>query len=808
MRKRFLILSALLAAILFSINVNAGQFTIRLYVAEDAGIDINNDVIGLRYEIEDNPISGTKYSDLYSFSHQEGRWLNLTINADVEKLKFRLWLNETEDLGIYKVITGSTDYELFKYDQYNWEWGYSWRISPIDSDSIRHHNLTATNLQVVTNNDITTFSWDEGTSDSKAKIWYAVVLVKDGVEKKYPIYQGYGEISNPFSVVLNNDTGNELVYDSWYVISEQAIGENDEGMYYAESAIQPSFTVPAKTLYISDLQLEQSGDEINTYILKWKWNGAEPPHHFRVSTYYTDHYNNTSIPFSISLNSTPITCAGEYYQTTLSEFTMDSTYTFVVKAWATQDETRDYTSSDTKWNAILYDAKTVEQKIQLKNLNDVTFSLLIPSDASFDINEDIYIAWRTETQADTLLLTPSEGRWKSANFHVDAIYFDYKISTDKNFYSNTTLNVYHNRVFTPSVCTELLAVSYYRSVIDVECDAPDHDYRATNVQITPNEDGTFLVKWEAKDKAAKYEIALQHDKWYVGIDKIYTESNTNSVLVYNTRTDTLHIKKFYLWAYDEYHTLWCYQEIDIENVEILPSQYIVSNITAETNDNKTFTIRWNKTKADIYSIGVQHKNYGTIGVYEHNITDTSYTVTLDLNGTYDVWVRSYTYNDETKESYFEQSVEHWSYLDGGITVKGGIEYTIADVSVEVDNGVAHITWETNASWTNIYIEDDNYNSYIDYDNQFLQEKSFDFNLPDLEDRHYTVTLTPYMEDEDGYKEKIGESIQVQFTNTGEEMAVDAVYSNPIDQPRKILNNGHVFILRGNKTYTLTGQEVK
>ena len=36
----------------------------------------------------------------------------------------------------------------------------------------------------------------------------------------------------------------------------------------------------------------------------------------------------------------------------------------------------------------------------------------------------------------------------------------------------------------------------------------------------------------------------------------------------------------------------------------------------------------------------------------------------------------------------------------------------------------------------------------------------------------------------------------------------AVYTNPANHAQKLIKNGNVYILSGDKTYTVTGQEVK
>ncbi len=49
---------------------------------------------------------------------------------------------------------------------------------------------------------------------------------------------------------------------------------------------------------------------------------------------------------------------------------------------------------------------------------------------------------------------------------------------------------------------------------------------------------------------------------------------------------------------------------------------------------------------------------------------------------------------------------------------------------------------------------------------------------------------------------------VEIVATGKPTGVEDIFVTPSDETRKILHNGTLFILRGNKTYTLTGQEVK
>ena len=68
--------------------------------------------------------------------------------------------------------------------------------------------------------------------------------------------------------------------------------------------------------------------------------------------------------------------------------------------------------------------------------------------------------------------------------------------------------------------------------------------------------------------------------------------------------------------------------------------------------------------------------------------------------------------------------------------------------------------------------------------------------------HYALTLQA-KDDQDA----VLASYSSEFTTTGTATGVDDVPSHQV-QSTKIIRNGHIFILRGDKTYTLTGQEVK
>ena len=48
---------------------------------------------------------------------------------------------------------------------------------------------------------------------------------------------------------------------------------------------------------------------------------------------------------------------------------------------------------------------------------------------------------------------------------------------------------------------------------------------------------------------------------------------------------------------------------------------------------------------------------------------------------------------------------------------------------------------------------------------------------------------------------------VSFTTTGDAQGIEDVQSDQVPCT-KVLRNGQIFILRGDKTYTVTGQEVK
>ena len=87
--------------------------------------------------------------------------------------------------------------------------------------------------------------------------------------------------------------------------------------------------------------------------------------------------------------------------------------------------------------------------------------------------------------------------------------------------------------------------------------------------------------------------------------------------------------------------------------------------------------------------------------------------------------------------------------------------------------------------------------------QQTQAAGFSFTVTGLENgTSYDLTITS--------KDNNGGTLDtktVSFTTTGDEQGIEDVLSDQV-QNTKILRNGQIFILRGDKTYTLQGQEVK
>ena len=87
--------------------------------------------------------------------------------------------------------------------------------------------------------------------------------------------------------------------------------------------------------------------------------------------------------------------------------------------------------------------------------------------------------------------------------------------------------------------------------------------------------------------------------------------------------------------------------------------------------------------------------------------------------------------------------------------------------------------------------------------QQTQAAGFSFTVTGLEEgTSYDLTITS--------KDNNGGTLDtktVSFSTTGDEQGIEDVLSDQV-QNTKILRNGQIFILRGDKTYTLTGQEVK
>ena len=84
-----------------------------------------------------------------------------------------------------------------------------------------------------------------------------------------------------------------------------------------------------------------------------------------------------------------------------------------------------------------------------------------------------------------------------------------------------------------------------------------------------------------------------------------------------------------------------------------------------------------------------------------------------------------------------------------------------------------------------------------------QVAGFEYSVTGLDSgTEYDLTITS--------KDANGETLQtdtISFTTSGEAQGIDEIPSNPI-QSSKLLRNGQIYIIRGDKTYTLTGTEVK
>lgn len=323
-------------------------------------------------------------------------------------------------------------------------------------------------------------------------------------------------------------------------------------------------------------------------------------------------------------------------------------------------------------------------------LGEVELRALIPDDNDMNISFGVWFEWiDVETQTPTIV---------KADMDADGVWFSKKITTDKSAIqfrvcntsdasgSNSQLSPIIN---TAQACYELqYQQSHAWELLEAQCDAPNHDYRITNIQAAvsnPVSVITFTITSKDYAPAYKFEARPSGTGNYQSLAILpYKESNTFTCPIPFTA------------AGDYEFRITPLNNVSLEQVaeeKIMTVTLVSGNMNMPTNlaatvgtDKQTVTFTWTQpspSQVDHYTLEIS--DLGAAFEFE-NIFDTNYSVKLYGTRTHRVsWVVN---------AYSADGVLLAKASRGDELAIVSEDYKPNNLNADVNGNKATMTWET------------------------------------------------------------------------------------------------------------------
>ncbi len=323
-------------------------------------------------------------------------------------------------------------------------------------------------------------------------------------------------------------------------------------------------------------------------------------------------------------------------------------------------------------------------------LGDVELRVLIPDDNDMNISSGVWFKWmdiETQTTAIVKADMDASGAWfsKTINTNKSAIKFRVCNTSDASG-SNSLLSPIIN---TAQACFELqYQQSHAWELYEAQCDAPNHDYRITNIQAAvsnPVSVITFTITSKDYAPAYKFEACPSGTGNYQSLAILpYKGSNTFTCPIPFTA------------AGDYEFRITPLNNVSLEQVaeeKIMTVTLVSGNMNMPTNlaaavgtDKQTVTFTWTQpspSQVDHYTLEI--KDMGAAFELE-NIFDTNYSVKFYSTRTHRV---SWVVNAYSADGVLLAKASHGDEL--AIVSE---DYKPNNLNVDVNGNKATMTWET------------------------------------------------------------------------------------------------------------------
>ena len=582
---------------------NLGQATIAVLISKDICYDITK---GVWFCIEDgvNPAQWVKATQKTGTNIYEAKvtgisayYFKLTVGNDEEAN----W-STADKVTFDKVKKQNANFELYKASG-------SFYLEEVTE--LKDHDYLPTDIQIVPN--ATTGALDFSFKVKDKGLYYIFYLYKEHWDPsaEYTFYVTPKEeettaISYSYTIHSSEDVTIKRIQlevrDPLY---------HDHCMWDADISSNP-LIIPRSPLAPTGLTAVKNTD--GTYTLSWDANDG-------VKKYYASaYYGSTNLDNWYTEYEKP---KDGKYSVILDKLKDNGTYKFSVYGY---DWNGDYVGEAAR-------TFTVDQ---FPALGDVKVRIMVPTDRIPTLIDDIWICWKLPDEAyntdGRFVKTTKNGNWYEATLETGTATRIEFVAISQNSWSGSYKCSFGDEVMSKEACFEMtsdLEGYGYWPLRKVDCDAADHDYRITALDVDNSKPGQAIFTITANQTAPSYVIfyKLHTASTWSRLIEWKGEEGLNQSYLFNNTTDR---------EYD--FQVKTYTETGPNSYTLSP--IVTKTIKANTNrptalnihiaeDEQTVTFSWYKNGEDVVGFNlIVIDDYDKEWLVEKNITGNSFTHTF------------------------------------------------------------------------------------------------------------------------------------------------------------------------------------
>ncbi|MBO4250254.1 MAG: fibronectin type III domain-containing protein [Paludibacteraceae bacterium] len=372
--------------------------------------------------------------------------------------------------------------------------------------------------------------------------------------------------------------------------------------------------VPRTPLYPTGLTAVKNTD--GTYTLSWDANDG-------VKRYYINAYYGSTYLYGWGIDSEYNKPKDGKYSVVLDELKDNGTYKFSVDAYDWND---DYAG----------EAEQTFTVDQFPALGDVKVRIMVPTDRIPTLINDIWICWKLPDEAyDTdgrFVKTTKNGNWYEATLETGTATRIGFVAISQNSWSGSYKCSFGDEVMSKEACFEMTSdLEGYGTwpLRKVDCDAADHDYSITKLDVDNSKAGQVAFTITANQTAPYYVMfyKLHTASTWSRLIEWEGKEGLNQSYLFNNTTDREY--DFQVKTYNEGGTnSYSLSEIVTKTIKANTNRPTALNIHI-AEDEQTVTFSWYKNGEDVAGFNLIVIDYNDKEwLVEKNITGNSFTHTF------------------------------------------------------------------------------------------------------------------------------------------------------------------------------------